>query len=37
MTLLEAFSQAKDQRRGPALRDDLKESLVMAICAVVRF
>lgn len=35
MTLQEAFSQVKDHRRGPAVRYDLKEMIVMAICAVL--
>lgn len=35
MTLQEAFSQVEDHRRGPALRHDLKEMIVMAICAVL--
>ena len=35
MTLQEAFSQVKDPRRGPAVRHDLKEMIVMAICAVL--
>lgn len=35
MTLQEAFSQVKDHRRGPAVRHDLKEMIVMAICAVL--
>jgi predicted transposase YbfD/YdcC len=35
MTLQEAFSRVKDHRRGPAVRHDLKEMIVMAICAVL--
>jgi len=35
MTLLEAFSQVEDHRRGPAVWYDLKEMIVMAICAVL--
>jgi predicted transposase YbfD/YdcC len=35
MTLLEAFAQVEDHRRGPAKRYDLKEMIVMAICAVL--
>ncbi len=35
MTLLEAFAQVEDHRRGPAQRYDLKEMIVMAICAVL--
>jgi predicted transposase YbfD/YdcC len=35
MTLLEAFSQVEDPRRGPAQRHDLQEMIVMAICAVL--
>ena len=35
MTLLESFSEIKDHRRGPAIRHDLKEMMVMAICAVL--
>jgi predicted transposase YbfD/YdcC len=35
MTLQEAFSQVKDHRRGPAVRHDLKEMIVMTICAVL--
>ena len=35
MTLQEAFSQIEDHRRGPAQRYDLKEMIVMAICAVL--
>lgn len=35
MTLQEAFSQVKDHRRGPAVRHDLKEMIIMAICAVL--
>jgi predicted transposase YbfD/YdcC len=35
MTLQEAFSQVKDHRQGPAVRHDLKEMIVMAICAVL--
>ncbi|WP_366504463.1 transposase family protein [Propionivibrio sp.] len=32
---MEAFAQVKDQRRGPAVRYDLKEMIVMTICAVL--
>jgi len=35
MTLQEAFLQVKDHRRGPAQKYDLKEMIVMAICAVL--
>ena len=35
MVLLDAFSQIKDHREGPAVRHDLKEMIVMAICAVL--
>lgn len=35
MTLEEAFSGVEDHRRGPAQRYDLKEMIVMAICAVL--
>lgn len=35
MTLQEAFSQVKDHRRGPAVRYELNEMIVMAICAVL--
>jgi len=35
MTLLEAFAQVEDHRRGPAKKHDLKEMIVMAICAVL--
>ena len=35
MTLQEAFSQVNDHRRGPAVRHDLKEMIIMAICAVL--
>ena len=35
MTLQEAFSQVKDYRRGPAVRYELNEMIVMAICAVL--
>jgi predicted transposase YbfD/YdcC len=35
VTLQEAFSQVEDHRRGPATRYDLKEMIVMAICAVL--
>ncbi len=35
MTLTEAFAQVKDHRRGPAVRYDLKEMIVMTICAVL--
>ncbi|MBV5345125.1 MAG: transposase family protein [Rhodoferax sp.] len=34
MTLQEAFAGVEDHRRGPAQRYDLKEMIVMAICAV---
>lgn len=33
--LQEAFSSMEDHRRGPARRHDLKEMMVMAICAVL--
>lgn len=35
MTLQEAFTSVEDHRRGPARRHDLKEMIVMAICAVL--
>ena len=35
MTLQEAFAEVEDHRRGPAQRYDLKEMIVMAICAVL--
>ena len=35
MTLQEAFSQVKDYRREPAVRYELNEMIVMAICAVL--
>ena len=35
MTLQEAFAEVEDHRRGPAQRHDLKEMIVMAICAVL--
>jgi predicted transposase YbfD/YdcC len=35
MTLQEAFAGVEDHRRGPAKRHDLKEMIVMAICAVL--
>jgi predicted transposase YbfD/YdcC len=35
MTLQEAFSGVEDHRKGPAKRHDLKEMIVMAICAVL--
>jgi predicted transposase YbfD/YdcC len=35
MTLQEAFAGVEDYRRGPAQRYDLKEMIVMAICAVL--
>lgn len=35
MTLQEAFLQVKDYRRGPAVRYQLNEMIVMAICAVL--
>ncbi len=35
MTLQEAFAGVEDHRRGPAQRYDLKEMIVMAICAVL--
>lgn len=35
MVFLEAFSQEMDHRGGPAVRHDLKEMIVMAICAVL--
>lgn len=35
MTLQEAFDEIKDHRRGPAKRHDLKEIIIMAICAVL--
>jgi predicted transposase YbfD/YdcC len=35
MTLQEAFGEVEDHRRGPAQRYDLKEMIVMAICAVL--
>ena len=34
-TLQEAFGEVEDYRRGPAQRYDLKEMIVMAICAVL--
>lgn len=35
MTLQEAFAHVEDPRSGPAKRHDLKEMIVMAICAVL--
>ena len=35
MTLQEAFEQVKDHRKGAALQHDLKEMIIMAICAVL--
>ena len=35
MTLQEAFEQVRDHRRGAALQHDLKEMIIMAICAVL--
>lgn len=35
MTLQEVFSEIEDHRRGPTVRHDLKEMIVMAICAVL--
>jgi len=35
MTLQEAFAEVKDHRKGPARRHDLKEIIVMSICAVL--
>ena len=35
MTLQEAFEQVEDHRSGPAQRYDLKEMIIMAICAVL--
>jgi predicted transposase YbfD/YdcC len=35
MTLQEAFSPVEDPRRGPARQHDLKEMIIMAICAVL--
>ena len=35
MTLQEAFGLVEDHRKGPACRHDLKEMIVMAICAVL--
>lgn len=35
MTLQEAFVSVEDHRSGPAQRHDLKEMIVMAICAVL--
>lgn len=35
MTLQEAFAEVEDHRRGPAKRHDLKEMIVMTICAVL--
>jgi len=35
MTLQEAFASVEDHRRGPAKRHDLKEMIVMTICAVL--
>jgi predicted transposase YbfD/YdcC len=35
MTLQEAFAGVEDHRRGPAKRHDLKEMIIMAICAVL--
>lgn len=34
MTLQEAFAEVEDHRRGPARQHDLKEMIVMSICAV---
>jgi len=36
MTLQEAFDQVEEHRKGPAQRYDLKEMIIMAICAVRR-
>lgn len=35
MTLQEAFAEVEDHRRGPARQHDLKEMIVMSICAVL--
>jgi hypothetical protein len=35
MTLQEAFSKVKDERRGPERKHDLQEKIVMANCAVL--
>jgi hypothetical protein len=35
MTLQEAFAEVEDHRGGPAQRYDLKEMIIMAICAVL--
>jgi hypothetical protein len=35
MTLQEALEQVEDHRSGPAQRYDLKEMIIMAICAVL--
>lgn len=35
MTLEEAFAEVEDHRRGPARQHDLKEMIVMSICAVL--
>lgn len=35
MVLMEVFSQIKDHREGPAVRHNLQEMIVMAICAVL--
>ena len=35
MTLQDAFAEVEDHRKGPAQRYDLKEMIVMAICAVL--
>ena len=35
MTLTEAFAGLGDPRTGPARRHDLKEMILMALCAVL--
>lgn len=35
MTLTEAFADLDDPRRGPAQRYDLREMILMALCAVL--
>ena len=35
MRLQDAFAEINDHRRGPAQRHDLKEMIVMAICALL--
>jgi hypothetical protein len=35
MTLNEAFAELADPRTGPAQRHDLREMILMALCAVL--